>query len=151
MEQHYIPRFYLEGFCDPDPPPRYTPYLWVFGKSERRWHRRAPRNVATRPDYYDFTDLWGNRQPFLEHVLQVVGSGVAPILGTKIASCEPLTAADREYLAGFLGLMMTRTPRKLAQLANVCGEITRHRFRKRLRYWSQHRDEWAEFIRGFNA
>ena len=50
MADYYLPRFYLDGFTAPRDPERPAPYLFVADIDEGRSSRRAPKNVAARPD-----------------------------------------------------------------------------------------------------
>lgn len=58
--QHYVPRFYLEGYAD------LNGMVWVFDKLERRVFSTKPENIAGENYYYDvpkFESSLGLNQP----------------------------------------------------------------------------------------
>src|SRR5215469_15749337 len=52
MRHHYVPRFYLRLFVDPNVPFIETDYLWECHLPTGTIKRGAPKNVAARTDYY---------------------------------------------------------------------------------------------------
>lgn len=53
---HYVPRFYLEEFTDPETPAGHEPYVWV-RTPDQDWKKRAPEHVAEESGYYSFVRL----------------------------------------------------------------------------------------------
>ena len=53
-KHHYLPQFYLRGFCDPNVPEGQEPWIWVADFKERQIERRAPKNVGRAANYYAF-------------------------------------------------------------------------------------------------
>jgi len=47
---HFLPKFFLKGFTDPDPPKGHTPFLWIYNFEERRWRKRSPANAAKKTE-----------------------------------------------------------------------------------------------------
>jgi hypothetical protein len=84
MDAHFVPEFYLKGFTDPDTPAGHKPYLWIYKIDERRWRKRAPKNVATEPDYYTFMDRDGNRQDNVEGFLADLEGRTATVIRDSI-------------------------------------------------------------------
>jgi hypothetical protein len=72
-KQHYVPRFYLREFVDPDTPAGHEPYVWVFSKNGNLEERRAPKNVFWETDLYTF-EVAGAKQYDLEKFLSEIES-----------------------------------------------------------------------------
>jgi Protein of unknown function (DUF4238) len=55
---HYVPQWYLKGFCDPTTPAGREPSLWVrkFGETLADYTdaRRSPKNLAAQAGYYEY-------------------------------------------------------------------------------------------------
>ena len=107
--QHFVPRSYLEAWCDTRTPAGQTPYVWRHEKDGGEPERKAPRNIFCEPDYYTFFDATGNRNLFLEKYL-------SPIEGhfTRIRKIIRATAAfpneeDVRILCLYVALMLNRT------------------------------------------
>jgi len=58
---HYVPQWYLKGFCDPWTPNGQEPFLWVRGTGETVVKRRAPKNLAAENGYYVVLGPTGTR------------------------------------------------------------------------------------------
>jgi hypothetical protein len=50
---HYVSKFHLREFCDPESLGTPDPWLWVGDLSDGSVRRRAPKNVGTAPDLFD--------------------------------------------------------------------------------------------------
>jgi hypothetical protein len=50
---HYVSRFHLREFCDPDSIGTRNPWLWVGDLTDGSVKRRAPKNIGVRPDLFD--------------------------------------------------------------------------------------------------
>lgn len=106
-QQHYVPRFYLEGFCDPVLWERDRKHvLWVYEKS-KSVRRSTPQNEATIRDFYTLTNTGGERDLRFEGWLAGVEENTARIIRNLT---DPLGEEDRGWLALFVGTMFTRTP-----------------------------------------
>jgi hypothetical protein len=119
-KQHFLPRFYLEGFTDPDTPPDHEPFVWLIREGQRRWGRRAPENIAAESGFYDITDEEGNVQHGFDEILQEQEDTAARIIRRKVIKQKLLTAEDRERFAIFASLMLGRVP---GQLENIGGSL----------------------------
>jgi hypothetical protein len=59
--QHYVPKSYLQAWCDPNCPPGQTPYVWVFSKGGGRVRKKSPEKLFRETDMYTVrTDAEGN-------------------------------------------------------------------------------------------
>ena len=88
--QHFLPRFYLSQFVDPETPPMMEPYVWLYEMAGQRWRRRAPKNVASLRHYYAYRDEDDQIVNVIEPNLAVVES-VGATLIRKLAASTALT------------------------------------------------------------
>src|SRR5713101_7208519 len=102
MDQHTVPRFYLEVFCDPVTPEGHKPSLWVVGLREGTLKRRSPRRVATKPNYYSRTLPDGTADHGPETLLGVIESHTAPVLRKIRDGSFSLTDDERGALSFFV-------------------------------------------------
>lgn len=105
-KHHFVSRFYLEGFVDPD----NSPYLWLYDKDRRSISKASSRDAGCRTLFYAFPKQDGTTDTnTLEDLLQEYESHVAPIF-LKIESHGQLTNEERSALSAFLGLTLARVP-----------------------------------------
>ena len=50
---HYVSKFHLREFCDPDSLHTPDPWVWYGNLSDGSVKRRAPKNIGTSPDLFD--------------------------------------------------------------------------------------------------
>ncbi len=129
MQAHVLPRFYLEGFTDPDTPVGQEPYAWYMQADQRVWRRRAPRNLATKPDYYLTA----------EADLAQIESEAARIL-RRIVAMEGLEEEDRYTFAVFVAIMAARVPAQHEPIQDFLNE--RGRKRLALLHTAYSREPW---------
>jgi hypothetical protein len=82
-----------QTICDPDTPPDMEPYVWLYDLAERRWRRRAPKNVAALRHYYAYRDKDEQLVNVIEPHLADVESHDATLI-RKLASRTPLTERE---------------------------------------------------------
>ena len=108
-DQHFLPQFYLRQFVDPDTPPDMEPYVWLYDLAERRWRRRAPKNVAALRHYYAYRDKDKQLVNVIEpHLADVESLGATLI--RKLASRTPLTEREQLHFSLFIAQLAVRTP-----------------------------------------
>lgn len=100
MQGHYVPRFYLKGFTDPDVPEGHEPFLWV-SEDGVSWRRKAPKNVGAEANYYV--------TPEAERTFQELETRLAPVLRTTCRR-EPLTDEETMWLGTLVAMMRFRVP-----------------------------------------
>jgi len=106
-----VPRFYLEGFCDPALQKHEGKnVLWVYEK-RKDIRRSSPKREATIRDFYTHTNPDGAHSTEVEERLGVIENNAARVLqsGGPLDG-SMLAAEDRQWLALFVGTMFTRTP-----------------------------------------
>lgn len=106
-QQHYVPRFYLEGFTS-----EQTLSVFDRVKGEIR-HRQKPENLATVGHLYTFEDNQDRKRFDFEVLFGLVEAAATPILKSLVQG-ESLSPKDRESFALFLGLAAVRTPAAIA-------------------------------------
>lgn len=122
---HYVPRFYLNRFTNPDGK------LWVLDKPDWRIHPTTPKNAAFVNSFYELQWLKdiGDDSCLLERQLGDVESAVAPVIdswliprdrGTQI----PISEKDRELVSLFLAIQMLRTMEARTLLLQFLDFIT---------------------------
>lgn len=103
---HYIPRFYLNGFIDPD----NEPYIWVYQKGEEQIIKSTATDIALEKHFYTFTTSEGSKDSeTFENMLSEI-EGQAAAVFNKIKKYEVLNEEDRVALSIFLAFMLTRVP-----------------------------------------
>lgn len=108
--QHYIPQFYLREFIDPETPNGYEPYVWKYEHESKKWKKKSPKNIASKPDFYSFVDQEDKRRDEIEKGLSIIEGKTASIYRDKICTRQCLTIQERATIAEFIALMVTRVP-----------------------------------------
>jgi hypothetical protein len=108
--QHYLPQFYLKEFTDPETPEGQEPYLWIYEYEFKKWKKRAPKNVASKPDFYTLIEKGGKRRDEIEEALAIVEGKTASIYREKIRKRGSLTEEEKGFIASFVAFMITRVP-----------------------------------------
>jgi hypothetical protein len=94
-KQHWVPSSYLGAWCDPDRPPKYDPYVWIFPKDGGNGQRKSPRNIFAETDFYTIHLPDGARDLSLEHGLATFETRFSRIRETRIDKRQPLSAEDK--------------------------------------------------------
>jgi len=115
-KNHELPKLYLKGFCEPG-----TSFLWVFQKDLpfSRGLKRGKNNpyrggihvTALRKDAYGARGEDGRILYQYETKLQQKET-LADVVLLKIRNQEPISAAEKEALARYIGLMMRRLSKR---------------------------------------
>jgi len=115
VKGHYIPQFYLRGFTDPDLPDGHDPFVWIYGTDDRRWRRRAPKNVAAETDYYIHDSV--------EAGLSGLESIAATVIREKVLAGVTLDDEARYGFAMFVATMMMRVPAMHEHVGDFLTEL----------------------------
>src|SRR3972149_6577246 len=94
---HYLPQFYLEGFCRDD-------LLWVYDRDEKEYRQQTPQNTAVQKYYYSFENDNGERDAEVEGLLSLVETYTKPIID-KINNRESIDGNEKETLSIFIGFL----------------------------------------------
>ena len=105
-KHHYIPRFYLEGFCPVGQPSR----IYVYEKGSGKVFLSNLNDAGHENHFYSFTTETGEKDTTsIENWFSQIEGNAAPVL-RKIKSYAELTDEDRAHFAIFLALMHSRVP-----------------------------------------
>ncbi len=125
--QHYVPRFYLENFCDS------TGKVWVYDKHLGKTYCTKAENTGGETHFYDVAevdDKMGEDQ-FIEKMFGELEGEWAYVLGRWLQKLEADTYfriydEERVSFALFLAMQLLRTPshRHFAiQMAEIIGNM----------------------------
>lgn len=134
---HYVPKFYLEEFTDPDTPVGHEPYVWVFEKVGGNWKKRAPKNVAAESDFYVLTHRSGRRHTGVEEALGVLESAAARLLRRKVFRERLLKRYERFELAAFVVAMLNRVPAEVENIREFMREVGRVHLKAMLEHFKE--------------
>lgn len=109
--QHFVPKFYLEGFTSGG-------LLAVFDRSSGEIRKQQPRDTAVVGHLYTFEDHQDRKRYDLEVLFSHIEEDAAPILRSLVQG-ERLSSKDRESFALFLGLAAVRTPAAIAEASSI--------------------------------
>jgi hypothetical protein len=133
--QHYVPRFYLERFCDAQG------MVWVFDKSLGKSYRRRPSEVGGETYYYDVPKLDEHVgvEQFVEKFFQPVEAEIASIFAVLLRKLESgsyfkIYDEQRNSLAVFLALQLIRTPSHRLFALQMRAEIEKLGFKAYLQH-----------------
>jgi len=104
-KDHYVPKFYLEGFVDSK-----TSSLWVVDLKTSSIRKDSPKNAA-RISGYD--NLHGNTiedRLVARKALQAIEDRAAPVIAKLRKQSYQLTFEDKDFLSEFIGQQISRVP-----------------------------------------
>jgi hypothetical protein len=102
MGDHYIPRYYLNGFCNDGE-------LWAYDRLHRKKYRSKPKSIANENGFYTpEVELRLNRE--IEY----------PAMGAidKVRELRPIDLEDRRVLTRYIEVMWRRVPTGRDRLAS---------------------------------
>jgi len=103
---HYIPRFYLDGFLDPNK----KNCLWVYDKEDTKVFPSTPLNIACEKHYHTFVNEEGEIDTeTIENLYSLIEAGAAEVI-RKIQNEEKLSEDDESNFLLFAASMMIRVP-----------------------------------------
>jgi hypothetical protein len=137
---HYVPRFYLRGFCNGDG------LLFVVDAKTKKEFTTAPENVAAEKDF-NRIDIEGVPPDAVEKAFANFEGEVAPALEriAKVGSFKDKN--DRLLVLNLITLLAIRNPRKRESIGNFQGEL----FKKMLALTYQTRERWESQVRQMKA
>ncbi len=111
--QHFVPRFYLQGFLDPlsVESRKIEPYLWVADIENKVIKKKAPKNIAGFQNYYDFhAEPFQNQRKIIDRSLTAFETQAAPIIHRIRNNQFQISIEERFRLANFIGVQLGRVP-----------------------------------------
>jgi hypothetical protein len=147
-DQHFLPQFYLRQFVDPNTPPGQEPYVWLFEMSERRWRRRAPKNVASLRYYYAYRDENDQLINMIEPHLATIESLGATLI-RKLEFREILTEHEQLYFSFFVALLTVRTPQSREATRRFVKRIGRDVITSLIQHWREYPEKFEASKRNY--
>src|SRR5436190_356029 len=99
---HYVSKFHLKQFCDPESQNTRDPWLWLGTISDGSVKRRSPKNVGIATDLFDGPGGFVESETTIENFLanEVEGQAALAIRALNDGGQEtPLARAILRYLA----------------------------------------------------
>lgn len=116
MNQHFIPRFVLEGFVDRS---RGNRGVWVWAAASRRWKKRPTKKLASENNLYSLLDDDREaRDDSIEELLEFIETSTARVIKKAISRRRPMSETERALFTSFCTLMMCRNPTVLERSAH---------------------------------
>lgn len=115
---HYLPRFYLEGFCRNN-------LLWVFDRDSKEFRQQTPGNTALRKYYYSFENDDGEKTADIESLLSLVEGHTKSIID-KVNDEKLINDTEKETLSIFIGFLYSRVPNFEEYFNDQRERIVRH-------------------------
>lgn len=113
--QHYLPRFYLDGFAKDG-------LMSVYDREKNEVRRQQPRNTTVIGHFYTMGDAQGRRRYEIEALLPEYEGKASPVI-KKLAANGTVTADERTDLAIFVTLGAMRTPDIVDSLQRMNSEM----------------------------
>jgi len=116
--QHFLPRFYLDGFSRQG-------NLAVYDRDKNEVRMQKPEATGVIGHFYTFMDEQGRKRFEVEQVLAEQESKAAPII-QKLAARESLTDVERCDMSIFVALAMCRTPDHIDSIKSANAQMMKH-------------------------
>jgi hypothetical protein len=116
--QHFLPRFYLEGFCRDG-------LVAVFDRDKDEVRLQQPINTAVIGHFYTQEDAEGRKRFELEAVLSEYEGKAKPVVA-KLVACKGLSDAERSDLSIFIAFAAMRTPDMVNSVQALNGQFIAH-------------------------
>ncbi|MBD3286630.1 DUF4238 domain-containing protein [candidate division WOR-3 bacterium] len=132
-KQHYIPKFYLDGFTSEDD------YLWLFDLKTGKKTRAHPKTVAWQKDFYRLKTVKVGANLY-ENAFATLEKDAAKVI-KKITEEETLPEPNSEeftILMNFVALMVVRTPK----MWRSSDEASKEMFRMMIRGITRTEEIW---------
>ncbi len=123
MGDHYIPKYYLQGFTSPK-----DGMIWVYEKNGDLKFQSQVVNVANENNYYE---------PEVEKYLANQIEGPANAVIKKIRERKSINKSDKEKLAIYMIVMYKRVPQSIIRMNEMAPGIAE----KMKNQWDQDIDE----------
>jgi hypothetical protein len=109
VNQHFIPRFIIEGFVDHVATGNRG--VWVYRATTQSWAKRPTRRIASLEDFYSFVEANGDRDDTLEHYMQEIETQIAPFFRNGIEKRRRLNVPrEDDAFVTFCALLICRNP-----------------------------------------
>lgn len=110
MNQHYVPKFIIEGFVDERSAGNRG--VWVYHSKYRTWQKRPTKRTASLDDFYSLIEPSGEREDAIENFLHGFETPVALLLQKDITPRHPIGGAPHrdDIFIAFCAFLFARNP-----------------------------------------
>ncbi len=110
MGQHYVPQYYLEGFCDLSTPSN----IWVYDRGSNQKFRTSVKTVANE------NNRWPKKtEEYLANHIEAP----ANLVLDKICERQPITQGDKDVLSAYMVTMLQRVPKGLQRAKAAAPDV----------------------------
>lgn len=100
---HFLPKFYLNNFCEKG-------FLWVYDRNKNEYRKQTPNNTAIQKKYYSFIGRNGKEHDEIENkVLSDIETETKPIVD-KINNKKIISLYEKIILTIFITFLHLRGP-----------------------------------------
>lgn len=120
---HFLPEFYLKGFCT-------AGELWVYDLERNEYNKRRPERVGIRKGFYTIEDQHGNKDHAeVEKRLSVIENDAALVI-RQLDVGGRLKLVEKYALSLFAALLKFRTPAFERQMKEISSAVANREMRK---------------------
>src|SRR3954453_23050379 len=130
MNQHFVPRFLIENFVDPQS--RGNRGVWVYRASTQQWSKRPTRRTASLDDFYTFLAANGDSDNTYEDFMEKIETLLSPFVRDGIERRRRLSPPQPyDVFVAFCALLICRNPQTVrrtrdALVRRAYAELDRH-------------------------
>jgi hypothetical protein len=137
--QHYLPQFYLKGFCSPDG----SGLAYIRRKGYAHWKKRGIKNVGAQDYLYSFRDASGNMCHEIETMFSQQEDLFAPVL-QKVLTGQAISNDEEFLLAYFFMTTWQRGPGQIAYFRNIVSGIGQDILKTIYNSFNRNPDAWEK-------
>lgn len=109
MGDHYVPRYYLKGFC-----PEYTNNIWVFDQKEKSSYQTQVKSTANQTNFYaDYLE---------KHLTEEIENPANEVL-SKISYKQLLTHNEKLVFSQYIYKLIKRVPKGLEKVKSLIPSV----------------------------
>ena len=121
IKHHFIPKFYLKGFCDTENS------IYVYCKKTGKWLGNPPGHIncnciACINDFYSIETKDGESDTFENALSDIIDNTATTKVFTAINYQKTLSTDERERLSMFIAFMIVRTPHYRSHLDQLLSK-----------------------------
>jgi hypothetical protein len=119
--RRFLPRFYVEGFIDPEERVEGSPAVWVHRPVIGVFQPAPIEPIGANRHFNEVDEPALQKSDDLERELAAIEDDAARLIGEKLRMRNALTPADREVLASFFALLGIRLSARFGDLDEAEG------------------------------
>lgn len=120
VQQHIIPKSYLQAWCDKNIPDKYEPYIWVFNNKTHDTKKKPPSsNFLCENNFYTVLKDDGARDLSIEHEFGRIEGAFVKIRDNKLLQHKTLSFEERFQVCLFVAALHSRTKKSTNNMSNI--------------------------------